>query len=110
MKKEIKAIIKKAESLGWNIDISDNEITFNQYSPEGQDFSFSIDKTDDIEELVNSIYERYDNYDVSSEAYLWLDSDGHGMNGAPYDMKDLYEDMEACKDMINDLYNGLKLE
>ena len=38
------------------------------------------------------------------ETYLWLDSDGHGKNGAPYDMKDLYEDMEACREIIYELY------
>ena len=33
--------------------------------------------------------------------------DGHGKNGAPYDMKDLYGDMEACQDMIYELYQAL---
>ncbi len=43
-----------------------------------------------------------------SEAYLWLDSDGHGINGAPYDMKDLYEDFEACESAIYDLCEYLR--
>lgn len=39
---------------------------------------------------------------------MWLDSDGHGINGAPYDMKDVYEDMEACQNMILELYIRIK--
>ena len=49
----------------------------------------------------------YDNYDCSYEAYLWLDNTGHGTNGAPYDMKDVYEDMEACEKMIFELWESL---
>ena len=37
------------------------------------------------------------------EAYIWLDDSGHGKNGAPHDMKDVYEDMEACKSMLGEL-------
>ena len=57
--------------------------------------------------FVEAIHTEYDGYDVSFEAYLWLDDDGHGKNGAPYDMKDVYEDMEAVKDMLWELYNDL---
>ena len=31
---------------------------------------------------------------------LWLDEFGHGKNGAPYDMKDVYEDFEWVKNRI----------
>ena len=59
----------------------------------------------EIDTLTNNLYERYSDFDVSSETYLWLDNTGHGTNGAPYDMKDLYEDMDACQEMIMELYN-----
>lgn len=77
---------------------------FQKYSPAGQDFSFDIWTDDDGSSLDYDIFEYYDSFDVSSEAYLWLDSDGHGKNGAPYDMKDVYEDMEACVEMVKELY------
>ena len=38
---------------------------------------------------------------------MWLDIDGHGKNGAPYDMRDVYDDMEAVNDMLWDLYDDL---
>lgn len=73
-------------------------------SPAGQDFSFNIWTDDDGSSLAHDIFEYYENFDVSSEAYLWLDYTGHGMNGAPYDMKDVYEDIEACAEMVKELY------
>lgn len=72
---------------------------FQNCSPAGQDFSFDIWTDDDGSSLAHDIFE----YDISSEAYLWLDSDGHGKNGAPYDMKDVYEDMEGCAEMVKEL-------
>ena len=74
------------------------ELSF--FSPEEQDCSLSIEKGNNIECFCNNIYDYYDNFDVSYETYLWLDSDGHGVNGAPYDMKDVYEDFEWVKNRI----------
>lgn len=78
------------------------ELSF--FSPEGQDYNLSIEKGNNIECFCNNIYDYYDNFDVSYETYLWLDSDGHGSNGAPYDMKDVYEDMEWCQNKIYDIF------
>lgn len=78
------------------------ELSF--FSPEGQDCSLSIEKGNNIECFCNNVYDYYDNFDVSYETYLWLDSDGHGSNGAPYDMKDVYEDMAWCQNKIYDIF------
>ena len=78
-------------SVGGNPD--ENDFDFMISSPCGQDCSIEIHATT-LDELVSKLYTWYDNYDVSYEAYLWLDHEGHGTNGAPYDMKDVYEDME----------------
>lgn len=79
-------------------------LLFSKYSPAGQDFSISIEPFESAEELINSIHQRYVEFDADSETYLWLDNDGHGKNGAPYRMRDVLEDMEACKKMIYDLF------
>ena len=102
-----KQLIKKCEDLEWNIKIDNNYYLFNKFSPEGQDFNIEV-YAENINEVIEQIYERYNNFDVSEETYLWLDNTGHGVNGAPYDMKDLYEDMENCKEMILELYNKIK--
>lgn len=100
-------VVRVAEELGWTVDLEmENSVTFSQYSPAGQDFSFSIN-FDDIEDLINEVEQYYENYDASYEAYLWLDETGHGKNGAPYEMIDVYNDMEACKDMVWELSEAL---
>ena len=103
-KKDIKKITDVAEQLHWSAvyNFRDKEFEFQKHSPAGQDFNMSI-SANSIEELSEKLYERYNDFDCSEETYWWLDNTGHGRNGAPYDMKDLYEDMEACQEMIREL-------
>ena len=115
MKKSIEKLLDRIRENGWNVTERGNYINIGKYSPAGQEFCFDIDVTDFEEEnditaaelFIEAIHAEYDGYDVSYEAYIWLDDDGHGKNGAPYDMKDVYEDMEACKDMLWELYDDL---
>lgn len=110
MNKNIQLLFNKASELDWCIsEIYEGCIEFRKFSPQGQDFSFNIEVSDDFEEFIQKIYDYYEDYDVSYEAHLWVDDTGHGINGAPYDIEDLYEDMEACKDNVKELYDTLKL-
>jgi len=97
--------INKKDS-DWTVDYDKviNTITFGKYSPAGQDFRFTVDCGNEIGDLSKSINRYFENYDVSEEAYIWLDNTGHGKNGAPYDMKDVYEDMQACEQFIDDMF------
>lgn len=115
MRQTLDEIIKVAENNGWRVDTDeqskgDIELTFYQYSPAGQDFSFyiTLDKDDNIRDCAQAVYEYYEAYEPEAETMLWLDSDGHGKNGAPYHMKDLLEDMEACEKMLEDLSIALE--
>lgn len=105
-KKNINKVTNISESLNWSITVDGNEFEFEKWSPAGQDFCMSI-TADNMDDLIDKLYERYENYDPSEEAYLWLDEFGHGKNGAPYDMKDVYEDMEACQEMILELHDAI---
>lgn len=62
----------------------------------------------DIDGLLKEIERYYEAYDPDYEAYLWIGSDGHGKNGAPYHIKNIVSDMEAAEEMINTLYETLK--
>lgn len=110
---EIQHIINVAEDLGWTVQVEDETedyiiFDFGKFSSAGQDFHFMAEaENHDAYNLIQSIYARYQDFDVSAEAYLWLDSDGHGKNGAPYDMKDVYEDMEECMNSIYELYEAI---
>lgn len=110
MKREVKKVLKAIEKLGWNVTIEDDSnVVLSQFSPAGQDFNISVNTENDVLLFIENIFEYYSSFDVSYETYLWLDNEGHGKNGAPYDMKDLYEDMETCKENIYKLYEELKI-
>ena len=120
MDKKFEKIYEIAERNGWQADCyyvgeQGTEVTFSfeKYSPAGQDFYFEVsvpnEEDEDIfyDNVADAIYEYLEGFDVSYETYIWLDETGHGRNGAPYDMKELYEDMEACEDMTHDLWLAL---
>ena len=109
-------IVEVANTQDWKVDTVDNgngnyTFVFSRYSPAGQDFSFEADmEENNIQYLLDNINKYFLSYDCSKEAYICLDSTGHGCNGAPYDMKDVYEDMQACEQAIFDLYHILRKE
>ena len=120
MDKRFEKIYEIAEREGWKVDYSytdekETEImfSFEKYSPAGQDFyiSVSVPNEDDedifYDNVADAIYKYWEGFDVSYETYIWLDETGHGRNGAPYDMMDVYKDMEACADMTHDLWLAL---
>ena len=79
-------------------------------SPEGMDYKVSLKclTGDALNELVKGLEEEYEGFDVSEETYYYLDNSGHGTFGAPYDMKDAYEDMAAIKEIIKKLAEVFK--
>lgn len=110
----IEQITAVATNLGWNVEADTRkkkvvEFDFQRYTRMGQDFSFSIEmKGNDTESLVSGIEEFYENFDPDYEAYLWIGTDGHGKNCAPYHIKDIVSDMEDAEAMIKTLYETLK--
>ena len=82
---------------------------FSQFTPAGQDFFFSTTMQGrSLESLVSDMEEYYEGFDADSEAYLWLDGNGHGKNGAPYHMEDVLADMEAAEDMVCKLLEAVR--
>ena len=116
MYKKFEKIYEIAESEGWQVDYSytdekETDVIFSFYKYSPADFEVSVPNEDDedtfCENVADAIYTYWEDFDVSYETYLWLDDTGHGKNGAPHNMKDLYEDMQACSDMIHDLWLAL---
>ena len=106
---EVNKIIEVAEDLDWTVYDNGSGLEFSKSSNAGQDFNFYIsldlelDGAEFYEAFFNQVVEFYSNYDPSEEAMLWLDDEGHGVNGAPYEMIDVYKDMEDCKEMVGNL-------
>lgn len=97
-------------SVGWGVTFHDYEgdkvVEFSNYTPFGQDITFELNYNllKDIPRLVKVHYE---NFDPSQETYYWIGEDGHGKNGAPDTMGEVYDDMVKAEDMIGDLSNAL---
>lgn len=111
----IDKITECAESNDWAVSFDteqEKNITvfeFSKYTPAGQDFSFSATMKDNsLDSLGDDIEEYFEHFDVDSEAYLWLDDNGHGKNGAPYRMKDVLADMEAAEKYIESLLDAIR--
>ena len=107
-------ITEIAEILGWSVDFfepqnSKTDVNFAKYTSYGQDFNFSVElEDDDMEAFIDNIHEYYENFDVDEEAYIWIGSDGHGKNGAPYHIADIVKDMEEAEAMMADLYEAFR--
>ena len=107
-------ITEITEILGWSVDFSEpqngkTDVNFAKYTSYGQDFNFSVElEDDDMEAFIDNIYEYYENFDVDEEAYIWIGSDGHGKNGAPYHIADIVKDMEEAEVMMADLYEAFR--
>ena len=118
MDKRFEKIYEIAERNGWQADCyyvnNETEVcfSFEKYSPAGQDFYFSVSVPNEEDEdtfydnVADAIYTYFEGFDVSYETYIWLDEEGHGKNGAPYDMSDVYKDTESCEKMIDDLWRS----
>lgn len=110
---DMKKLIDVLEEMDWNVDVEEaNEnqtvLRIGKYSPAGQDFGVSVTAANnDVQEFINDLYVTYRNYDASLEAYLWLDDTGHGRNGAPYEMIDVYNDMKWCEQELGSLWEKL---
>lgn len=109
------AVVECAEANGWKVEAGiiykeqKSEFEFGKYSPAGRDFSFSAEmRCANINSLIENIEKYYDDFDVDSEAYIWLDQSGHGRNGAPYRMRAVLEDMEATQKMVEQLLDAIR--
>ena len=107
-------ITEIAKILGWSVDSPEpqngkTDVNFAKYTSYGQDFNFSVElEDDDMEAFIDNIHEYYENFDVDEEAYIWIGSDGHGKNGAPYHIADIVKDMEEAEVMMADLYEAFR--
>lgn len=102
----LEKIIEVAEIIGWNVETYEDSVEFHKYSPAGREFGFSVEEVD-TEEVINGVHAYIEGFDVSYETYIYLDSTGHGANGAPYAMRDVLEDTEAIFEMLRGLSSTL---
>jgi len=113
MKRTMKAIAKIIEEHGW--DISDCGIgpknekgwEIHQYSPAGEDFSFTIQHDDDAEIAIREIREyASSSFDVEEHIKMWINA-RDTVSGVPEIMV-LIKDAKAIKKMLETLADALE--
>jgi len=114
-KDKIDTVIRCCEANGWYVSADAGQkngiviFEFSKFTPAGQDFSFTAAMKDkDLDSLITDMENYYEGFDVDEETYLWLDSRGHGKNGAPYRMRDVLADMEAAEKMVENLLDAIR--
>jgi hypothetical protein len=107
-KKILERVIELAEAEDISVSVDDGWISFRFYTSAGQDVNVDIPLVDTQGELADKLWEYAIGYDPSEEASLWLDESGHGKNGAPYDMIDVYNDMVEAKKTIERLESVIR--
>jgi len=108
---KLEEIIKDTEwsaSVSQNGDRAETVVEFETSSPAGEDFiaALVISGKPTVKEIAGELQDYIDCYDPVAEAMPWVDSEGHGKNGAP-DLKELIEDKEYMKGEMGALLDKL---
>lgn len=108
----IQKVTEIAQSKGWSVNVdgknqSNIQFGFQRYTNSGQDFNFNAQMQ---HEDIDTLEQYFEGFDPDYEAYLWIGSDGHGKNGAPYHIKDIVSYMEETEMQIHDLLKALEIE
>lgn len=110
--KNIKDYIEnKLEKTQWTVDVTINneekrvDVCLEIYSPAGRDVcvEFTFEDGTTKKQIHSEFESYYESYDVSYETYLWLDWDGHGKNGAPYELEKVLIDTQWVENELSEL-------
>lgn len=111
--KELEKFLEKAEGLDWSYNLYKEDdnctcVELEKYSPLGEDFSMTIyfDKEDLVNTFMDGLKEYYLNFDPEDHAAMWIEN--RGKNGTPDSIKDLLNDAEDIKEMIDELIQCLE--
>lgn len=101
MKKKIRKII---EDLGWSIvETGDSGAEIYKHSPLGEDFYFYVS---DVKDIVNEVVEYAESFDADEHAEIWIEN--RGKNGVPNSIRDLLQDADDIKEMLQELSDNLE--
>ena len=98
----VKALIEKAEELGWLAHKDEEGIEFEQASPAGEDFCFYVRFPD----IVREVREYYDGFDPEEHVEMWVEakrnSDNPNRNSIP-SIRTLVKDADEIDEMLQTL-------
>lgn len=97
------------EENGWYIEgdlgNGSGDIDLSQYSPKGENFSFTIQNSSNVDDIIKEIYEYEDEYDPNEHMAMFVDSAGR--NGTP-DLIELAQDAVDIGKMIENLADAIR--
>lgn len=97
-------IIDAAEELGWTVrEDSDGSVEFAQYSPAGEDFSFTVDAAN----VADGVANYYEDFDPEDHVAMWLNARQSGVAGIP-SVYELVHDADEIESMLEDLAIRIK--
>lgn len=93
------------EENDWNVSsyTNDGRVKLEKYSPAGEDFLMCVE----VENFPESVREYTNNFDADEHAEMWIKAIGR-VNGVSN--RELIEDAEAIKEMLNELADALEME
>ena len=93
------------EKNDWSVSsyTNDGRVELEKYSPAGEDFLMCVE----VENFPESVREYANNFDADEHAEMWIKAIGR-VNGVPN--RELIEDAEAIKEMLNELADALEME
>ena len=110
MKHTKNSICSIGENLGWKVEwgaqSNGKYVTFSQYSPAGEDFSFDI-WYEKIGDVPDRIMEYYNDFDIDEHVEMWIDARRNGVSGVPSTCR-LVKDAEDIEEMIWNLAEELR--
>lgn len=104
----LKVVEQLLEKLGFNLDVSFEEVcsytaTISQYTPAGEDWSFTIWFNGSQENLVDKVHEYLEDYDPKEEFAMWVDAKYHNSVAGIPDIETLYEDCKWKEQAMSEL-------
>lgn len=94
------------EALEWKVTVfEDGAVELKQFSPAGEDFSFTVSVKDFAREV--EIYA--DDFDIDDHITMWLKAKENGVAGVPT-ARELVHDAEAIQEMLNKLAETLNAD
>lgn len=90
---------------GWRVVEyeSDGDVCIGKNSPAGEDFFFTVS----IQNFAGEVEKYAQDFDVDEHVEMWLDARKSGFSGVPSTIRELLEDAESVRQMVNDLAEAL---
>ena len=91
-------LIDKCEELDWSVHCYDEYVEISQQSPAGEDFSFTVDEKD----FVENVKQYAADFNPDEHIAMWIEPKGFGTSGVP-SARELVHDAEAIDEMLQNL-------